>query len=316
MATPDWIASTEEIVGANHPNRPDVKNRQAINQNTTMLAEHTQDGKHNSKATAVIGEVGSFTGNGTSQTITLTNTDLVPKKVYVWEKGNTDDCFRLDVFSNSWIPNGAKEGRAQSITFSNNVIDNFQAGSFDVEDTINRSGVTNYYLVIGTGWDSSITPTGNPAAGSNPTWVPSGTLVSAPMIGTDNATVGATNYANSVESEIWTNFLVGHTVDGVHSVDPFPGKQETGWYEGNSGARTITLTNTNLDIKYLWLFREDGGGHGKCENATEDMSGETKREGTAALYAARITSLNTGSFDVAAIINGSGNDYFWFAIGE
>jgi hypothetical protein len=319
MPTPDWIAETEQIIGANDPSKADTRNRAVITEQSMLIVEHNADGKHIAGETALIGEIGSFVGNGTNQTITLSNTNLTPKKVYVWEYSNIADCYRWDIFS-SWsaIPNGAKKGRASANALVNNIIDNFQAGSFDVEDTINRNGITNYYFVIGTGRDPTDIPTGNPGAGSDPSWVESSVLNL--MQGDDTAGLSTTNLANYVESQMWTNFIVEHSSEGVHLTQHFPFITESGTYTGNGvNPRTITLSNISLDIKYIMCVLETSGTFSGVRFTDEDMTGgtDTKLEdNTAGFFTTAFNGIGTGSFDVETILNQSGKEFFWFAIGE
>lgn len=461
MATPDWIANTEQIIGASHPTLADTKNRCGQTIQTMLEVEHSTDGIHSIRATRLVGEIDTFSGNGAARTITLSNSGLTPKKVVVWEAytgtnlcsnggfdsdttgwtavdctlasvagGQAGNCLEVtrtggtkqyayytltglqigrkfpigsislyvksgtsgDEAFNCYIgtsPGGggstigsgtttgawvqysnsqvitvtagtmylhvtkntatagtmlfdtiviaygygeaplrldsmdqanveAIRGRDSTIgTYPYGIpIDNFQTGSFDVGQFVNGNGLTNYYLVLGIDEDTTYTGDGG-AAGSDPTWMTSGNLTTAPMIGSDDATVSqTTNSANAVESEIWTLFIEEHTVAGAHSITIESAIIECNKYSATAGAddRTITLENSNLQIAYLFVFRNfDEGMHSCSASMTAD---NTKIETTAAFQADYIQDISTaGQFTVGSSLNSGAYTYYYCAIG-
>jgi hypothetical protein len=91
MATPDWLAATEQIIGASHPTRSNSKDRCGQTIQSMIEINHTEAGVHDARTTGLVGEIGTFSGNGAARTISLSNSGLTPKKVYVWEAIDTTE---------------------------------------------------------------------------------------------------------------------------------------------------------------------------------------------------------------------------------
>jgi hypothetical protein len=310
MATPDWIASTEYIVGANHPDGlPDTKNRAGQTINTMMLVGHDANGRHLLQDYTLRGEINTYTGDGAdTQTITFSNSNLKPLLLTVWADNTQTPVEKTDT-----IPDVDDAFRRPFTSFLGSIFTDFSTGQFIVDSaTWNTNLTVYYYRVIGI--DTTSTYTGDAGAGSDPTWITSSTLNR--MIADDSASISSDNIGNNVESFIWTEFIEEHDADGAHTTDPYAGfgRIESGTYTGNStDDRDISLTYS-IDIKYLLVISDTA----TAATRNESMSGDnTKREATAAFQANFIQSLGTGTFQVgnAAAINLTDTPFYYIAIG-
>ncbi len=310
MATPDWIGPNQQIVGQSHPTLIDTKNSCGQTIQLMIEVEHDSNGRHNAQDYALIGEIDTYSGDGSSsKTITLSNSTLTPKLCVIWKDAVSYTLDKVDVMTSDLAMYRGGISRLNALTFA--------TGSFTVTAAAYLSnGVTFYYMVLGI--DNTGTYTGDSGAGSDPTWMTSGNLSTAPMIGSDDNTVSQVlNSANSVESEIWTQFIKEHNADGTHSTDPYSGctKIETGMYEGDAtDNRDITMTY-NIDIQYLIVI-VDTGAASTARSRSETMAGDnTKDERTAAFVVNNIQSIGTGTFQVGTGINAASVDYYYCAIG-
>lgn len=309
MATPDWLEGPGQItrvVGAQHPTLANTKDRCGQTIDSMIQVEHTQDGMHNARTTGLSGEIGTFSGNGAARTISLSNAGLTPKKVYVWEDSG-GDVLRIDNMASE----EAKPYRHDGSAWEADLVDNFQAGSFDVGNTyINSNTVTNYYLVLGV--DTDTVPVGDAGAGSDPDWITSSELNR--IIADDSATVSTDNIANNVESQIWTEFIEEHTVAGAHSITLQHARIETiSWEGNNTDDRVISCSLTDLDILDIESNRDGGA----VLLRSDDMAGDnTKAETIAAFSADFLQDISTaGEFEVGLSWNGSGVTYVAVLIG-
>ena len=66
MAIPDWLASTERIVGQSHPLYANSKDRCGQTIQSMIEVEHSTDGLHDARSTGLSGEIGTFVGNETA----------------------------------------------------------------------------------------------------------------------------------------------------------------------------------------------------------------------------------------------------------
>lgn len=205
----------------------------------------------------------------------------------------------------------AQKHRYQSYAWETDLLDNFQAGSFDVgDDPGNTNGRTNYYLVLGV--DTDTVPVGDAGAGSDPDWITSSTLNK--IIADDSATVSDDNIANNVESQIWTAFIHEHTVAGAHSITLQHARVETiSWAGNDADDRAISCNITDLDITDIEVY-EDGD---HVYSKSSDMSGDvTKAEDVAAFAADLIQDITTnGEIEVGTGLNASGSTYVAYLTG-
>jgi hypothetical protein len=307
MAALTYISASDEIIGASHPQKTDTKNRAGIGLNTNILVEHTQAGRHDAQNYALVGEIDTYSGDdSTPRTISLSNATLTPKMLIVWRDSVLRPKEKFDSFAND-------ESFERAGSAINNELE-FATGEFTVKSaSLNASGITYYYLVLGI--DNTATYTGNPAAGSDPTWITSST--SNLMIGDGTGTVSSGNIGNNIESAINTLFGVAHNITtGIHTTNPYAayGKIEPGSYGGdNTDDRDITLTNTALDVKYVVIIPYSVAA---AYSRSESMAGDnTKQEKSGAFQVDRIQSLGTGTFQVGNTLNQTGETYHWIAIG-
>jgi hypothetical protein len=226
----------------------------------------------------------------------------------VLEEVGGSDITRIDEMTSD----KAQSYRYQSAAWEIDLIDNEQAGSFDVGDTyINTNGETNYYCVLGI--DTDTVPVGDTGAGSDPDWITSSVLNR--IIADNSAVVSVDNIANNVESQIWTQFVEEHTVDGAHSVTLQHVRIETiDWAGNDADDRTISCSIDDLDIMLIEIY-EDGS---PVAFKSSDMAGDTaKRENIAAFAANYIQDITTtnGEFEVGTGLNASGNTYVAYIIG-
>jgi hypothetical protein len=208
--------------------------------------------------------------------------------------------------------NKAQPSRFGTFAWEADLVDAETAGSFDVGDShINSSGITNYYLVLGI--DEDTTVTGDGGAGSDPTWIPSGTAYK--MVADDSATVSSSNNGNNVASEIWTIWLEEHDNTGAHTITLQHKRIETiDWSGNDADNRDITCAITDLDIDHIEVY-EDGM---PVATKTTDMTGDnTKDEDAAAFAADLIQDITTnGQFTVGTGLNASGNTYCAILVGD
>ena len=205
----------------------------------------------------------------------------------------------------------AQKHRYQSYAWETDLLDNFQAGSFDVgNDPCNTSGRTNYYLVLGV--DTDTVPVGDVGAGSDPDWITSSVLNK--VIADDSATVSDDNIANNVESQIWTAFIHEHTVAGAHSITLQHARIETiSWAGNDADDRIISCDIDDLDIQDIEVYK-DGA---ILRSKSSDMSGDnTKNENGAVFVANFIQDITTnGEIEIGTGLNGSGSTYVAFLVG-
>lgn len=207
-------------------------------------------------------------------------------------------------------------GKAQPLRYKTfaweaDLLDNEQAGSFDVGDVgINTNGETNYYLVLGI--DTDTVPIGDTGAGSDPDWITSSVLNR--IIADNTGNLSLDNIANYVESQIWTQFIEEHGVDGSHSITLQHARIETiTWAGDNTDDRAISCAITDLDILSIEVYR-DGM---PVASKTSDMAGDTTKDEDAAAFAANmIQDITTnGEFEVGTALNASGSTYVAILIG-
>ncbi len=297
-----YLTASDPIVAANDPRYPDAKNSCGQYITTQILVEHDADGSHDF-AYNLVGEIGTYTGNGAARTITLSDSSLTPKLVIVWRDGASAPIFHFSNFDTSEV---MATTRANTLGWTS-WITGTALGEFSLDTYagVNENAVSFYYLVLGVG--ITTTYTGTPASGSDPTWVDDGEAMEAD--GTLNS------IANRVEGHIETQFLVGHSDAGVHSSHPLAafGKIDLVSWAGDGLEKVVTLNDTALDIKELFLFYIVSGGDGNY--AIESMTaGDAKHEKTAAFTASRLT-LGTGTFTLSAAGNVNGQSFYAMAIG-
>ena len=314
MAALTWIEATDEIIGEGHPQKGDTKNRAGIALYTNMLVGHDSAGRHRAQDYALVGEIGTYVGDGSSsKVISLTNTTLMPKFCLLWRDSTLNPYERIDTLPTD---KGYQRGQEGASLFS---VLSFDAGEFTVsQSNYLTNAVTFYYLVLGI--DNTASYTGTPAAGSDPTWITSST--SNLMIGDGTGTVSSGNIGNNIESAINTLFGVAHnTTTGAHTTDPYSGfgKIETGFYVGSgSGDITVSLSE-DIDIKYIICLRVNTSTSVLNEVASKNetmAATDSKREIWAALITDGILTIGTGEFDVDTDYNNTTYTYYWMAIGE
>jgi hypothetical protein len=311
MAALTYINSSDRIIGANHPQFSDTKNRAGITLNANTLVEHEQTGRHLTfQKTALICLPGTYTGDGNpTKTITLSNSNLEPKVVFVWHNAAQFTLEKIDTMSST---DAFRRGSTGAI-FAGLAL---ATGQFTVSSAAWNVNLTTYYY-IALGIDTTSTYVGFPAAGSDPTWITSSVLNT--MIGDGTSTPGSGNIANNVEIAMNTAFGVAHnTTTGVHTTNPYTGKGkiETGTYSGNNtDNRDITLTDTSLDVKYIGVLIDTGAASG-VYSRNESMTGDNAKGETLTTFSSdRIQSMGTGTFQVGLSLNGTGNTYHWYVIG-
>lgn len=289
--------STDLVIGSGHPRYSDTKNSACIELYTLLEVEHT-DGMHDDRAYAMTGEIDTYTGDGqSSQTITLTNTDLTPRLIIIWfdtaaqgvpEKlsnmSGNNGFLRPDTNFGAYITIGG-------------------IGEFTVNlAAFNANGTTYYYCVLGI----DITSTYSYVGGANdPDWVEDAELGSADGTGS--------SVCDKVEEAIDTGIDAEHNgTTGVHDTPPFSGfaKIEVGSWTGTSDDDVVTLEDDALDIKYGFYFRD---AIEEMYSASETMSAtDSKKEATAAFSANGFQSLGTGTFTAKTA---STDTYYYCVIG-
>jgi hypothetical protein len=305
MATPDWLAATERIVGASHPLYANTKDRCGQTIQTMLEVEHDEDGRHLPQEYILVGEILTYAGDGgSSKVVSFTNTELVPKLAIVWYDGAAAPLEKTDTLTGGDDAVQRKDTTVLSYM-------SFQKGQLTIKNVAyNGNTVTHYALILGI--ENEATYTGDTGAGSDPTWITSSTLNK--IIADNSDTISTDNIANNVESYIWDKFTHEHNADGTHSTDPYDnsfGKIETGSFARTGGEQVVTMINS-IDVSYLFCYTSFVAG--QAETANEDMSmPNAKLETVAAFNANRIKSLGTGTFTVET--SADSLTHYWLAIG-
>jgi hypothetical protein len=95
------IATTDNIIAARYPKRADIKNRAGKELQALIEIAHNSDGRHDAFESAMFGELGTFTGDGTTgKTVALTDTKLTPKIVSAWEIPQYVSAYGTEVVAN------------------------------------------------------------------------------------------------------------------------------------------------------------------------------------------------------------------------
>lgn len=124
---------------------------------------------------------------------------------------------------------------------------------------------------------------------------------------------GNEDIGNRAMLDLWDLFSVEHDGDGTHVTSDFL-VVEDGTYTGTGAGHAESLTNANLDILMLWIWRADTE---YPVLRTTDMS-NTKELGTNAFQANMITDISTtGQFTIGtdATVNANTVTYNYFVIG-
>jgi len=131
---------------------------------------------------------------------------------------------------------------------------------------------------------------------------------------------GYPDVSNRPARTIWSNFTNQHDKTGTHKSDLTDGLcvMETDSYTGNATDNTdITLTNTDLDIKFLRVWSEESAFFWYM---TEDLDSEEVNLSLSSqgyLAAGRIKSIGTGTFRIGDSddVNKNGSTYYYTAYG-
>lgn len=292
---------TDLVIGSGHPKYADTKNSACIELYTLLEVEHT-DGMHDDRNYAMTGEIDTFTGDGnTTQTITLSNSDLTPRMLLVWRDAGTYPHVKFSSM-------GTDEC---CMRYSTSFVDRigWDVGEFTVKhSSLNANGVTYYYLMLGIDVTSEYSYVGG---ANDPDWVEDAELGSADGTGT--------SVCDKVEEAIDTGIDAGHNgTTGVHDTPPFSGfaRIECGSYTGDGNdSRDISLADSDMDIQYLLIVSDNAY---PSYSRSETMAGDnTKTETLAAFSANVIQSVGTGTFQVGSAngVNQSSVVYYYCAIG-
>lgn len=144
MATPRWAQWDEKRDAANHPDgNEDVFNRAMMDWLTNFRVGHNDDGTHILSGFLVI-EEDTYTGLGTGQTVSLTNSNLDIMFLFIC-RADTE----YPVFISADMSNTKEIG---TNAFQALITDIATTGEFTVNSdaAVDAVGVTYYYLALGT----------------------------------------------------------------------------------------------------------------------------------------------------------------------
>lgn len=281
------IATNELIVGENHPNLPDTKNRYGKELWAAWLVEHTPTGEHASPYNVFpIPMHGSVTGTGAAQTVTWpvdTLTEVL--SLSLWTPNSAD----IYMVTGDSVPN--VKSSASELPQTDRVTamdtDGFTLGT---AAEVNTAGVTCFYFALGLGTTTDAGVNNDP-----PDWIQHGT----PLIGGDGTASG-----NSVEYDLDTKFQVEHSEEGVHDASAFShiAKAEQGTFTPDgSTLQSVILDDSTLSIKSLILLPHNTN---RISYKTSTMP-NLRELSTTALSDVTYASLYTGRFEINGSILGT-----------
>lgn len=129
-----------------------------------------------------------------------------------------------------------------------------------------------------------------------------------------------TDVFNRPSRDIWDTFQVGHEKTGAHksSLTTDIWGYEEGTYTGNNtDDRNISLTDTNLDIKFIRIWCDRTGSPYSWVR-TENIAGDNAAAafGAGTFTADMIQSVGTGTFQIGnGGLNNNAQDYFYICYG-
>lgn len=147
MAVPvGWDSTYEDLCGENDPyGRSDTANKYAKTLWTNFTAEHNEDdGSHKTRPTQKV-EEGTYTGLGTGQTISLSDSSLQIEDMMI-----VGDLTEWPVIRSTSMAN-SQEFNSTGLA-ANKITDISTTGEFTIgsDDAVDKVGETFYYTVWGT----------------------------------------------------------------------------------------------------------------------------------------------------------------------
>jgi len=236
------IAATDYIVAEGHPNLVDIKNRYIKELWASFVLGHDPiTGRHiGDLARLGIVDTGTYTGNGTTQTIPLPSITDRPDLVMVWSEDYPSYYIKTLTTVNTIVSTYYLCSLSDAITALENT--SFTVGA-DAE--VNAAGTTFYYFAVSNG----PTPdTGD--ASSAPAWI--GHNVA--MQGGNSATM-----ANSVENALDTSFQMEHEEVGLHKTAAFSGISVVDsdfFFPLGISRQVVPLNIQDLEIAFIMIHED------------------------------------------------------------
>lgn len=221
------------VVGSNDPFFPDVQNQELRYTWDLFRAEHAADGTHSFLAKV---ETGTFAGSPSAQTVTLTDTTLLPTWVWLYSANDAYIYFAINTYSAGYAKRHDGLLRNYGITLTATGF-TLAAGS-----TLNLSGVDYYYIAWGVG--KMADPQGTNA--TPPTWVEHDEQILA----------GTGDPACRVEEDLYARFSVQHdSATGAHDLTAWPilKYEQASFIADGSTSQSVALNMADTPTM-IWLL--------------------------------------------------------------